>query len=93
MYGLKGSNDVNKMAKTLNNSSLNFKYSTLEKATGSFAEANKLGQGGFGTVYKASLVLFASNIQLVCIAQTLRSLSIGSSVGWKRDSCEEAVLQ
>lgn len=56
----KGSNDANKMAKTLNNSSLNFKYSTLEKATGSFAEANKLGQGGFGTVYKASLVLFAS---------------------------------
>lgn len=48
------------MAKTLNNSSLNFKYSTLEKATGSFAEANKLGQGGFGTVYKVSLVLFAS---------------------------------
>ena len=48
------------MAKTLNNSSLNFKYSTLEKATGSFAEAKKLGQGGFGTVYKVSLVLFAS---------------------------------
>lgn len=38
--------------KTLNDSSLNFKYSTLEKATRSFDEANKLGQGGFGTVYK-----------------------------------------
>lgn len=38
--------------KTLNDSSLNFKYSTLEKATASFDEANKLGQGGFGTVYK-----------------------------------------
>lgn len=64
-YLLKGSNDANKMAKSLNNSSLNFKYSTLEKATGSFAEANKLGQGGFGTVYKASLLLFASNMQLI----------------------------
>lgn len=47
-----GSNDVEKMAKTLKDSSLNFKYSTLEKATGSFDDANKLGQGGFGTVYK-----------------------------------------
>ncbi|VVA94817.1 unnamed protein product [Arabis nemorensis] len=51
----RGSNDVEKMAKTLNDSSLNFKYSTLEKATGSFDNANKLGQGGFGTVYKGVL--------------------------------------
>lgn len=47
-----GSNKVNKLVKTLHDSSLNFKYSTIEKATGSFDEANKLGQGGFGTVYK-----------------------------------------
>ncbi|KAH0875581.1 hypothetical protein HID58_072943 [Brassica napus] len=51
----RGSNDVEKMAKTLTDSSLNFKYSTLEKATGSFDNANKLGQGGFGTVYKGVL--------------------------------------
>ena len=38
--------------KLLNDISLNFKYSTLEKATGGFDIANKLGQGGFGTVYK-----------------------------------------
>ncbi|KAA8533180.1 hypothetical protein F0562_033287 [Nyssa sinensis] len=49
----RGSNDVEKLAKTLDDSCLNFKYSTLEKATGSFDNANKLGQGGFGTVYKA----------------------------------------
>lgn len=42
----------NKLLKILNSSSLNIKYSTIEKATTSFDEANKLGQGGFGTVYK-----------------------------------------
>ncbi|KAL2347301.1 hypothetical protein Fmac_001301 [Flemingia macrophylla] len=51
----KGSIDSEKLAKTLQNKSLNFKYSTLDKATASFHENNKLGQGGFGTVYKGVL--------------------------------------
>jgi len=50
-----GSNDAEKLAKSLQNKSLNFKYSTLDKATGSFHENNKLGQGGFGTVYRVRL--------------------------------------
>ncbi|XVE92378.1 hypothetical protein REPUB_Repub01dG0092300 [Reevesia pubescens] len=51
----RGSNDAEKLVKILHDSNLNFKYSTLERATGSFNDANKLGQGGFGTVYKGVL--------------------------------------
>ncbi|XP_076938574.1 cysteine-rich receptor-like protein kinase 2 [Bidens hawaiensis] len=52
----KGSYDAKKLSKVLNDSSLNFKYSTVEKATDNWDESNKLGQGGFGTVYKGVLL-------------------------------------
>ncbi|XVF85021.1 hypothetical protein PTKIN_Ptkin17bG0085200 [Pterospermum kingtungense] len=51
----RGSNDAEKLVKLLHDSNLNFKYSTLERATASFDDVNKLGQGGFGTVYKGVL--------------------------------------
>ncbi|XP_030472006.2 cysteine-rich receptor-like protein kinase 2 [Syzygium oleosum] len=51
----KGSNDAEKFVNILHDSSLNFNFSTLEKATESFDSANKLGQGGFGMVYKGVL--------------------------------------
>ncbi|KAF9607587.1 hypothetical protein IFM89_037211 [Coptis chinensis] len=51
----RGSSDIVKMSRTLNDSSLNFKFSTLRKATGNFDDANKLGQGGFGIVYMGVL--------------------------------------
>ncbi|XP_076883088.1 cysteine-rich receptor-like protein kinase 2 [Bidens hawaiensis] len=50
-----GSYDAEEMIKTLNDINLNFKYSTIEKATGNWDEINKLGQGGYGTVYKGVL--------------------------------------
>ncbi|KAJ0828330.1 putative non-specific serine/threonine protein kinase [Helianthus annuus] len=48
-----GSNDT-EMLKIVNSSSLNLKYSMVEKATNSLDEAKKLGQGGFGAVYKVN---------------------------------------
>ncbi|CAL9750543.1 unnamed protein product [Musa acuminata subsp. burmannicoides] len=51
----RGANNATRLASALYDSSLNFKYSTLEKATGGFSISNKLGQGGFGTVYKGTL--------------------------------------
>ncbi|RHN55018.1 putative protein kinase RLK-Pelle-DLSV family [Medicago truncatula] len=51
----RGSNDAEKLAKSLEQKSLNFKYNTLEKATGSFNDNRKIGHGGFGTVYKGVL--------------------------------------
>lgn len=50
-----GSYDAKKLAKILTDSSLNFKYSTIEKATGYWDDCNKLGEGGFGIVYKGIL--------------------------------------
>ncbi|PHU22304.1 Cysteine-rich receptor-like protein kinase 2 [Capsicum chinense] len=50
-----GENDVEKLVKILYDISLNFKYLTLGKTSGSFDEANKLPLGGFGTVDKGVL--------------------------------------
>lgn len=36
--------------------SLLFDYQTLRVATGNFSEENKLGEGGFGAVYKVRLL-------------------------------------
>ncbi|KAG5153443.1 hypothetical protein AAZX31_05G005200 [Glycine max] len=40
---------------SLKNSSLNYKYETLEKATDYFSSSRKIGQGGAGSVYKGTL--------------------------------------
>jgi len=39
----------------MKNSSLNYKYETLEKATDYFSCSRKIGQGGAGSVFKGTL--------------------------------------
>jgi hypothetical protein len=37
---------------------LQFDFETIRLATNNFSDANKLGQGGFGTVYKVKVKHF-----------------------------------
>lgn len=48
-------NKLGKVRSSINKSSLNFRYETLEKATDFFSPSNKIGQGGAGSVYKGIL--------------------------------------
>ncbi|KAK8685237.1 hypothetical protein V6N13_041242 [Hibiscus sabdariffa] len=50
-----GVNDLEDVKVTGNNTSLNFKYEMLERATECFDESRKLGQGGAGSVFKGIL--------------------------------------
>jgi hypothetical protein len=36
--------------------SLQFDFATIEAATNKFSDDNKLGEGGFGVVYKVSII-------------------------------------
>lgn len=49
---------------------IQFKYSTLSKATDDFNESRKLGQGGYGEVYMVrfpfKLYLFLATCVLLC---------------------------
>ena len=44
------------MNKITSADSLQFDFSKIRTATGNFSSANKLGQGGFGVVYKVTFL-------------------------------------
>ncbi|KAG7983850.1 hypothetical protein I3843_04G127100 [Carya illinoinensis] len=55
--------------------SLLFDFGTISLATDNFSEANKLGQGGFGAVYKGKL----SNGQVIAVKRLSRNSGQGDS--------------
>ncbi|MCO5575430.1 hypothetical protein L7F22_029231 [Adiantum nelumboides] len=68
----------------LGNSKAWFTYQDLANATGGFAKANELGEGGFGCVYKGTL----SSGQLVAVKQ----LKVGASQGEKEFRAEVEII-
>ncbi|KAL8057270.1 hypothetical protein ABFX02_04G173600 [Erythranthe guttata] len=54
---------------TLSDTPQEFHYSALKKATNSFDEKNKLGQGGYGVVYKGVLAKDNSEIAVKCFSR------------------------
>ncbi|KAF4398466.1 hypothetical protein G4B88_025445 [Cannabis sativa] len=63
---------------------VNFKYNDLKHATKNFSEQNKLGEGGFGDVYKGSL----KNGKIVAV----KKLAIGKTERGKADFDSEVRL-
>lgn len=53
------------------NGAFKFTYAELNKVTGNFSESHKIGQGGFGTVYRGKLrdgtVVAIKRAKKVCI--------------------------
>lgn len=84
------------LATTIRRSSLNFKYETLERATNYFSDANKLGQGGSGSVFKANFAtisllafLFGNCSDYMCLIITILT---GGSARWEICCCKEIIF-
>ena len=68
-----------------------FDLSIISKATDNFSSCNKLGEGGYGPVYK---VIFSKEFQFSLLNFiTVRLCFIGYIDGWARVSCEKALIE
>ena len=56
-----------------------FKYEELANATDNFSEANKLGKGGFGPVYKVLKCVSCLFVQLILSVSCLLNITDESS--------------
>lgn len=66
-----------------------FKFETLANATGDFSEVNKLGKGGFGSVYKVdssacSSYFFFGKYNIMIVLQLQGELTNGGIIAVKR---------
>ncbi|KAI7751294.1 hypothetical protein M8C21_028152 [Ambrosia artemisiifolia] len=77
-----------------------FSLYEVARATCNFSISNKIGQGGFGSVYKVTFImLIKQNALLIPLMNKLHKLLIilkernllGCVEGWKRNSCEAAL--
>ena len=66
--------------------------STIASATDNFEINNKLGEGGFGPVYKVNLWCLVQNqwqMRKHCLAIFLQMIISGYTKGWTRNCCQE----
>jgi len=74
-----------------------FDLTTLVNATGNFSEDNKLGEGGFGAVYKVTILIFwnSKSARTYPNSQSRREQKnfclLGCSEEWPRNCREKAV--
>jgi hypothetical protein len=86
------------MIRAIAASHLSFKYQELRTATGEFSQTNKLGQGGYGSVYKvreASTQIRNATTELIAFT-TVRCLVVvvaGCAGGRAGGGGEAALLQ
>jgi len=71
-----------------------FEMNTIQNATNNFSISNKLGQGGFGPVYKVRDFLFITSLvfSIICLCSpdNLLQCVSGKAARWERNCCKKA---